>query len=1008
MAASTDSRDPLSPEQLGQLEACLLDFDRHWDPDQLRARLAALPAAAPWRRVALVEMVKIDLERRWQRGERIGLPDYLRQYPELGTPCTVPADLVRAEYEVRRQFEAVDLPMVPGYEVLAEVGRGGMGVVYRARHLQLKRSVALKMVLAGSHAGAAELARFRVEAEAIARLQHPNIVTIHEVGEHQGQPFLALEFCPGGSLDKKLGGTPLPPGEGARLVQMLAGAMQAAHEQHVVHRDLKPANVLLADDGTPKVTDFGLARKLDEAGQTASGAVLGTPSYMAPEQAGGKRQDVGPLADVYALGAILYECLTGRPPFKAATALDTLLQVRADEPVPPTRLQPRTPRDLETICLKCLRKEPGQRYGSAAALAEELQRFAAGQPIAARPVGGVERALKWARRRPATAALSVVSAVALLSLLLGGWWSFLTLRASAQRERQQRALADEYFGQALEAVDQLLAEVAEVDLAGVPHMEHRRRNLLLKAVGFYRDFLEQRGADPALRQQAGRVYRRLGDLREMLNEDAEAEQAYGRALTLLGPLAEEAPAVADHRRELARTHSHLGLLWKKHGRTGAAAEALRRALRLRRQLAESPGQPDDRRDLAESHYHLAALLAPLQDRRRQAEAGYRDALALQQELVAAFPRRPDYRRALARTFNNLGILLWKTGRPEALAAFRQSQEEGARLVKEFPDEPVYRWDLARAHNNYAGRLLASKPQDAERAYYAARDILAGLAADFPTAPRYRRELAGVCTNLGRLLRGQRRSDLAEASLRQALRLRAELVGKFLKVPDYRHELAKTEHEIGVLYHSGKPEEAEKAYRRALAIQKPLAADYPHVSEYRTDLVRTLDYLARLLLRRGKGAVPAQGRAALLDAGGCLEQAIKYQSGTEAKAARMTLCQLHFALADVRVLLGQHAQAAAAAEQLPRLSPAHLECLRAAQFLARCVLLAGEDAGLTPEERRQRQQAYAGKGVELLREAVKRGFRNRQALQAPAYEPLRRREEFHQLLEDLEQRTARAG
>src|SRR5262249_17925913 len=251
-----------------------------------------------------------------------------------------------------------------------------------------------------------ELARFRTEAEAIARMQHPNIVQIYEVGEQGGLPYFSLEFCGGGSLEKKLSGTPLPPHESAALVEALARAMDAAHQKGVIHRDLKPANVLLAEDGTPKITDFGLAKKLDEAGQTASGAVMGTPSYMAPEQAGGKA--VGPLADVYALGAILYECLTGRPPFKAATPLDTIMQVISEEVVSPSLLSPQVPRDLETICLKCLQKEPAKRYTTAQALADDLRRFLAGEPIVARPVGWLERVWKWSHRRPAAAALLAV------------------------------------------------------------------------------------------------------------------------------------------------------------------------------------------------------------------------------------------------------------------------------------------------------------------------------------------------------------------------------------------------------------------------------------------------------------------------------------------------------------------------------------------------------------------------------------------------------------------------
>jgi WD40 repeat protein len=304
---------------------------------------------------------------------------------------------------------------VSGYEILGELGRGGMGVVYRARQTKLGRLVALKMILSGGHAGEADLTRFRTEAEAIARLQHPNIVQIHEVGEQGGLPFFSLEFCAGGSLEKKLAGTPLPPKEAAALVETLARAMDAAHQKGVIHRDLKPANVLLTEDGTPKITDFGLAKKLDEAGQTASGAVMGTPSYMAPEQAGGRVAEIGPAADVYALGAILYECLTGRPPFKAVTALDTIMQVVSDEPVRPTQLQPKVPRDLETVCLKCLHKEPARRYESAAALADELRRFLEGRPIVARPVGRLERAARWARRNPAVSGLMAAVALALLS-----------------------------------------------------------------------------------------------------------------------------------------------------------------------------------------------------------------------------------------------------------------------------------------------------------------------------------------------------------------------------------------------------------------------------------------------------------------------------------------------------------------------------------------------------------------------------------------------------------------
>jgi WD40 repeat protein len=350
----------------------------------------------------------------------------------------------------------------PGYEVLGELGRGGMGVVYKARQVSLNRVVALKMILAGGHAGAESLARFRSEAESIARLVHPGIVQVYEVGEQNGLPWFSLEYCDGGNLERKLAGTPLPPGEAAALVEALARAAQAAHDKGVVHRDLKPANVLMASGGLtppgaahdrradapplavciPKLTDFGLARKLDEQGQTRTGSVMGTPSYMAPEQASGSKE-VGPAADVWALGAILYECLTGRPPFRAATSMDTILQVISDEPVPPSRLVAKLPRDLETITLKCLQKQPQARYASAAALADDLAAFREGRPIAARPVGAAERLWRWARRNRG---LAIAAGVAVLALSLGTVVSTIFgLRATALAEEalQEAKRADE-------------------------------------------------------------------------------------------------------------------------------------------------------------------------------------------------------------------------------------------------------------------------------------------------------------------------------------------------------------------------------------------------------------------------------------------------------------------------------------------------------------------------------------------------------------------------------------
>src|SRR5271165_4233686 len=317
-----------------------------------------------------------------------------------------------------------ELPQVPGYRVEALLGRGGMGVVYRAWHLRLNRAVALKMLLAGPCARPDELERFLRESQAVAGLSHPNIVQVYDMGEVEGRPYFTMELVEGGNLADQIRGVPQPAHQAAARVATLAEAIHAAHQSGIVHRDLKPANILLTRDGTPKVTDFGLARRLEgDNGLTLSGVTVGTPSYMAPEQAQGKNRAIGPATDVYALGAILYELLTGRPPFRAESATATLQQVVADEPVPPVRLNPRVPRDLQTICLKCLDKEPAKRYASAQALAEDLRHFERGEPIKARPVGPLERAVRWVRRRPALAG-ALASGVVLASVLVVTvvWW----------------------------------------------------------------------------------------------------------------------------------------------------------------------------------------------------------------------------------------------------------------------------------------------------------------------------------------------------------------------------------------------------------------------------------------------------------------------------------------------------------------------------------------------------------------------------------------------------------
>jgi WD40 repeat protein len=410
--------------------------------------------AEPEHTALLHELVQIEAEYRRCAGERAEPAEYGERFPDLdaewlsGVLATLPAFAVPGPGSGPGPGRCVG-----DYELLAELGRGGMGVVFMARQKRLNRTVAVKLIRAAELASPAEVQRFRAEAEHAAQLDHPSIVPVYEVGEHAGQPFFSMKLVEGGSLADQ-GPGPADCRRAAALVATVAGAVHYAHQRGILHRDLKPANVLLDGAGQPHVTDFGLAKRVaGHDGQpgatlTRSGALVGTPSYMAPEQAGGKK-GLTTAVDVYALGAILYELLTGQPPFKAANPLDTVFKVLNDEPVPPRRLQPKVPRDLEIVCLKCLRKEPQQRYASAQELADDLRRFLDGQPITARPVPGVERVLKWARRRPAAAGLVFASGVALVAaagLVLGALYNARLLQEKDKAEAaQRRAETYQYF-----------------------------------------------------------------------------------------------------------------------------------------------------------------------------------------------------------------------------------------------------------------------------------------------------------------------------------------------------------------------------------------------------------------------------------------------------------------------------------------------------------------------------------------------------------------------------------
>jgi serine/threonine protein kinase/predicted Zn-dependent protease len=781
-------------------------------------------------------------------------------------------------------------PAVPGYEVLQELGRGGMGVVYLARQIRLQRLVAIKMILAGGHAGDEELARFRAEAEAVARLQHPNIVQIHEVGEQDGRPFFALEYVDGGSLERKLAGTPQLARPAAELVETLARAMHLAHQKGVVHRDLKPANVLLASDAgglvdgarpqaslVPKITDFGLAKRLDVSlGATRTGAIMGTPRYMAPEQALGHNEEVGPAADVYALGAILYECLTGRPPFLGENSLDTLQQVVAREPIAPQQLQPKVPRDLDTVCLKCLQKEPRKRYASALEMAEDLRRFLNHEPIHTRPVGAGERFWRWCRRNPAVAGLVaalVLGTVGGLGVMTG---LYLHAREQTRQAEQQRDRAEESFRLTLSVVEKYLNNVGESPELKAVGLEQLRQRLLETAREFYERFTHERSGDPRLRADLGDAYRRLGFISAELGEKEKAIELYGRMQGVFAGLVRDHPENPKYVAELARSHHNLATECSSMGRKQEAEANYGEARRLGQQLVKDyPNESTYQADLALTISNFA-ILYDQTGRQGEAEVSYREADELRDQLARAHPTVPGYQAALAASLANRGFRLTQRGElGPARESYEQARRICARLTQAHPGVPGYRSDLARSHFHlaYLDRLLGRKPE-AVKGYQDAGELCAQLAREHPYVLEYQERWAGSLLNRGEVHLTAGEPDRAEAPLQEARKLFARLRDSQPRVLDYGLWLANACVNLGHLcYTKERTTESEKFFQEARALLTPHVRDHPELVEGQSVMAITCNNLGAIY--RATGRYP-EAEAVYLDARKAREKLVQTQ------------------------------------------------------------------------------------------------------------------------------------
>jgi len=767
-----------------------------------------------------------------------------------------------------------------GYEVLGELGRGAMGVVYKARQIGLKRLVALKMILSAGRASKIEIARFRIEAEAVAKLDHPNIVKIYEIGELENLPFFSLEFVSGGVLSSRIKDNIPTARQAAIMMRGIAEGMDFAHRKGVIHRDLKPANILLSppdqageevdfeniplDLFVPKITDFGLAKTLEgDSIQTRDGAIMGTPSYMAPEQAMGKTAEIGPAADIYGLGAILYDIITGIPPFRGETVMDTITQVIHRDPVHPIRLNTKLPQDIGTICLKCLEKDPKKRYATAGALAEDLRRYLVGEPILARPTPYYEYAWKWAKRKPAVAALVLMVFLTTLGVSIGGYLlagrektradENARLREVAVNERnlaeQQKLQAERNFRDALAAVDQMLTKVGQNRLAHEPRMERIRRELLREAKVFLSRFLDYNSEDIQVRWQTARSLMQLGSIEEMLGNFKEAENNLQQAIVQLSKLHEINADNQDFLADLADCKQALGLLFTQQGKLNLAEPEYRNAIDLRSTLPENQQTLSKQ---AASEFNLGILLRS----QGKLEPALQSLLATLKKLESIASKDKSnsiHKQNLVKGLLGLAQTMQDLGRfEECQATLEKAITTAQGIVTQYPDNPDYRVDLASAWNQKGKLVRDTNITLAESSYTKALTIQDSLVSDFPATPFYRQELANSLNNLGILLQSSGNSKGAESAFDRSMGIRDKLAKDVPWVPDIRKDLAAGLNNRGIqLQVQNRLKEAEPLYLKAVEDLKALTKEFPNSIEYNLELSRTLLNESVLLESLGK-------------------------------------------------------------------------------------------------------------------------------------------------------------
>ncbi len=880
------------------------------------------------------------------------------------------------------------------YELQSVLGEGGMGIVYRARQLSLNRPVALKMIKAARFAGAEEVRRFQNESEAVAQLDHPNIVPIFEVGRLEDQHYFSMKLISGESLDKRPRDYLANPRQAAELVAITAGAVHHAHQRGILHRDLKPANILIDPDGRPHVTDFGLAKRVEgDSELTGSGAILGTPAYMAPEQASGKRGAVTTATDVYGLGAVLYVLLTGKAPFSGDSVIDTLEQVRERPPEAPSKRNARVPRNLEVICLKCLEKDPRRRYGSADALAEDLRRWRAGEPIAARPVSNAARLWMWSRRNPVVAGAIGLAAAAVVAIIAA-----MVVEGARREEEIARVAAEADFDLAQQAVVEYLTNVSENTLLREQDsvdIRSLRDNLLKSALTFYERFAAKRKDDPRLREQLAAAYFRVGQITREIGSPTQAMGAFRSALAIWRPLVDANPKELELAGSLAECYLAMGKLELTGEDFNLALELLGHArTTLERLVTENADEPRYESSLADCYSHIGIAQSKL-GKVKESLAIHAEARAIQEDLIDRYPENLAYKTGLTENLSATGFAYYK--RPDieaALKTFHEVRDICRRLMKEAAFGPKPSWlldmlaftlsNIGNIHKQ-RGEIEIALPFFEESVKYRA-----DLADQHPSVTKYRAKLAVSYKEIADLEHGAHQDDKAIASIKKAIEVYTDLVRSQPETVSFQDDLAWCWDELGVrLDEARNNAEAMQAFDRAVAMERAAIKKTKSADAYNLRLCYYLDNLGEQSVDLGR---PAEGLRHYEEAIRIRRELSRTNRGNrqyliELVQALVALGNIERHMGDAEAALRFFADARKALEAALTATPGDpaLEFQLAVAFAHEADSLA---------DRAQAEQAKT-----LLQDAASR-FRKLASRAAPADEPLLEREKRSETLWNL--------